>query len=64
MLPSDSEEETGSPIVRGCSPAIERSPSPIPVPAPVTDGQRASRRDQRRMDRDEGESVGEPSNSP
>ena len=61
MLRSDSEEEeTGSQAVLGCSQAISQSLSPIPIPPPVTEGQRASRRDQRRMDRVGEENVGEP----
>ena len=61
MLCSNSkEEETGSQVVLGCSQAISQSLSPIPIPPPVTEGQCASQRDQRRMDRVGEENMGEP----
>ena len=60
MFHSDSKEETGSQVVLGCSRAISRLLSPIPIPPPVTEGQRASQRDRRRMDRVGEENVGEP----
>ena len=61
MFCNDSEEEeTGSQVVLGGSRAISQSLSPIPIPPPVTEGQRASRRDRRRMDRVGEENVGEP----
>ena len=63
MLCSDSEEETGSQVVLGCSRAISQSLLPIPIPPPVTEGQCASQRDQRSMDRVGEENVGEPSDS-
>ena len=64
MFRSDSEEEeTGSQVVLGCSRAISQLLLPIPIPPPVTEGQRASRRDRRRMDRVGEENVGEPSDS-
>ena len=64
MFRSDSKEEgTGSQVVLGCSRAISRLLSPIPIPPPVTEGQCASRRDRRRMDIVREENVGEPSDS-